>query len=109
MIWSAWNNGSHSRSGGGFGLHVPTTDRKREFQPSWKSVRIELPSSRGHQRIAVPISPSFWRTCNELRGQDIGRWLVRRGHCTWSLGAPPRFEVKKVGRRRFRVIRRVAS
>jgi len=34
MEWTAWNNGSHNKTGAGYGLKVPITDR----------VSIKIPS-----------------------------------------------------------------
>ncbi len=110
MIWTAWNNGSHHRSGAGYGFKVDAADRDRHFKRDWTTVIIELPGNSGTTAAEVKVAKkSFWGAqCRELISQDIGVWLIAEGHAPWTAGSPPKFEVEASGVRRFVVKQRVA-
>ena len=42
MEVTAWNNGYHAVTGGGYGLEIKVADRDRYFDKEWKTVRIAL-------------------------------------------------------------------
>jgi hypothetical protein len=110
MIWTAWNDGIHRRSGAGYGFKVPAEDRDRHFKRDWQTVTVELQEGRGVLALEVSIAKdSFWGAegC-ELTDQKIGRWLRGSGDAPWPRGAPPSFEVEAAADRRFIVRRRVA-
>lgn len=105
FICTAWNNGSQSESGAGYGLKISVADRGKYFSPSWRSVVIELPIERGKIEVEVNVSkPSFWaESCRELINKEIGQWLQRIGLAPWPPGQPPRIKMLPVGPKRFRV------
>lgn len=109
MVWTAWNNGSHSRSGAGYGLRVDASDRDRHFDQHWQSVTIELPGSIRTTVVEVNVAKrSFWTPqCRELIDKQIGEWLISESHAPWRQGHPPRFEVTVVGERYFKLVRRI--
>jgi hypothetical protein len=106
LIWTAWNNGSHLSSGGGYGLKVPIADRDAHFNRGWSTVVLEIPRQGGFEEIELNIAkPSFWNeTCHELISQEIGRWLRSEGLAPWPPGQPPKIKVAILGERRFRVL-----
>ena len=75
MKVTAWNNGSHLKSGVGYGLKVDIRDRDTYFDPDAESVALRLPNGK---EIAVNTAKvSFWsETCSELIHKEIGRWLL---------------------------------
>ncbi len=98
---TAWNNGQQLGSGAGYGLRISAQDRDRFFHRSWGDVTLHL---QGYDKsVSVNITPSFWRRCSELRSQDIGRWLVQKGHVPWERGDPPRFRMSRKGEQSFDV------
>jgi len=106
FTWTAWNNGSPSPTGAGYGLKVPEADRDTCFDRSWKTVTVELPGGV----LAEPNvgKASFWKNCRELIDVNIGRWFVEKGHAPWPKGRPPKVQVEQVGERHFRVMGVVA-
>jgi hypothetical protein len=56
--------------GSGYGLHIRPGDRDRFFERAWRQVILDL---AGQGQVVVAVSPSFWRTCTELRSVEIGR------------------------------------
>jgi len=106
LIWKAWRNSArHTRSGAGYGLRIPISDRDRLFAKEWKTVYLELPIDGGYNEVEVNINkPSFWNgTCRELISHQIGRWLIAKRLAPWPKGRPPRIHVEHAGARRFRV------
>lgn len=98
MRATAWNNGSHSASGAGYGLRVSVDDRDRYFDKGWREVVFDLD---GEGEATSPVSESFWRRCSELRSAEVGRWLRGRDLAPWPKGSPPNLEVQPVGGNRF--------
>jgi hypothetical protein len=109
MIWTAWNNGARHSTGAGYGLKVDPLDRDREFRRTWQHATIQLPSKTGMIEVEVNVAKkSFWSTrCRELISKDLGRWLLDEDYAPWPDGTPPKFEVERIGGRRFRVRRLV--
>jgi len=103
MIAQAWNNGSHHRTGAGYGIKIATRDRDRYFRKEWKSVTLLL------EGIDSPVEvntdkPSFWATeCRELISKEIGLWLRASGKAPWSGRPVPQLELKPLGEARFSV------
>jgi hypothetical protein len=100
MRATAWNNGSHHTSGAGYGLRISEEDRDRFFDPDWTAAVLDL---GGEADVEVGLSESFWRSCNELRSAEIGRWLRRSGLAPWPKGRPPMLTVQHVAGNRFAV------
>jgi hypothetical protein len=100
MRATGWNNGSHHPNGSGYGLRISNADRDRFFNPGWREVRLKLEADRV---VIVPIAPSFWRGCTELRSRYIGHWLIRRGLAPWPEGKPPAFTLERVEANHFAV------
>jgi hypothetical protein len=106
LVWTAWNNSKHHKSGAGYGLKVPVDDRDRYFKPEWSSVILELPTKSGFAEVSLNTNkPSFWnKSCHELISREIGRWLRNAALAPWPTQHPPKFEVEVRGERRFRVL-----
>ena len=92
---SAWK-------GGTFGLKIlePAKIRERFFRSEWTVVKLHLIGVRC-RTVEVNISPSFWRSCPEMRSGEIGEWFKDNGHAPWPKGQPPRFIVAARGEREF--------
>jgi len=104
MIWTAWNNGSHLRSGGGYGFKIEAADRDRHISRAWKTVLVDLP---GPEQATVEVNidkKSFWSsTCREIVSHVIGKWLIANGYAPWRCSTPPKFSVVETARRHFAV------
>jgi hypothetical protein len=98
MRATAWNNGSHSATGAGYGLRISRQDRDRFFDPQWQEVVFDL---GGEAEATTALSESFWRSCSELRSADIGRWLLRHDLAPWPRGRPPVVTVTHIEGNRF--------
>ncbi len=106
FIATAWSNGSHHRSGAGYGLRVSMLDRDRHFRREWETVELRLPAL--DQPIRVNIDKdSFWSTCRELIHAEVGRWLLKTGAAPWPPMVPPRVLVTPRGEGVFEI--RLAS
>lgn len=99
MYATAWSNGQDEKQPSGYGLKVSVRDRDRHFEQSWTSITLELPDGRESE---IPLSPSFWRSCSELRSADVGRWLLDIGLAPWSANNPPGIALDPLGGKRFR-------
>jgi hypothetical protein len=93
-----WNNGTPRATGAGYGIRISRADRNAHFEHAWRSVTFSLD---GQSEVEVSLTPSFWRQCTELRGAEIGRWMIARGLAPWPAGQPPTFELTRVGDARF--------
>lgn len=96
---TGWRNGPEG-SDVFYGLRVRPADRQRFFRRGWTNVRLHLP---GHGVAVIPLSPSFWRSCPELRSEQIGRWLRAIGAAPWRPHNPPRFWLQPAGDANFRI------
>jgi len=100
MRVTAWKNGKHSNPNVAYGLTIPRAARDRFFDRQWREVILILP---GSEEVTALLTPTFWTTCNELRGAHIGRWLRNEHLAPWPDGAPPSLEMTPVGGNRFAV------
>ena len=93
MKVTAWNNGSHSTSGAGYGLKIAIDDRNAYFKKEWFSVFLSLPGKTDPIEVNI-AKESFWGdTCRELISKEIGLWLRSKGLAPWPKGNPPKFEL----------------
>lgn len=103
MIVTAWKSSKHNKTGAGYGLKVTLKDRDRYFKREWKSAVLYL----ADPDVAVEVNvdkPSFWNTtCHELICKDIGVWLLGNGFAPWPKGKPPKFVLKLVSPKCFRL------
>lgn len=83
---TAWHNGGPPEETSGYGLKLTKADRDRYFDSSWEHILLELD---GAETTSVSLSPSFWRSCPELRSAEIGSWLIQHGAAPWKQGSPP--------------------
>jgi hypothetical protein len=96
MIVTAWNNGSYSTSGAGYGVKLDVNDRDRFFDRNWKTVHLLLEGSAAVVEVNID-KPSFWgTTCKELISAEIGRWLIKNGLVPWRKGNPPKLLLKHI-------------
>jgi hypothetical protein len=103
LIWTAWNNGQHDRSGNGYGFKVPIDDRDRYFDRFQEAAFLVIPHSNKEIRINTR-KKSFWtEVCRELICKEIGAWFIREGLAPWPARRPPRFFVSALGEGRFKI------
>lgn len=103
MIAIAWNNGSHSPDGNGYGIKINVQDRDRYFRAEWKTILLTLEGEPGILEININ-KPSFWNsTCRELISVDIGRWLIKHGLAPWLKGNPPKLILTQLEGNKFRL------
>ena len=100
MRATGWNNGSCSASGAGYGLRVSREDRDRYFDATWEQALFHLD---GETVVIARLSPSFWRSCSELRSAELGKWFRHHGVAPWPKGRPPELEIRPMGGNRFSV------
>jgi len=93
---TAWNNGSHSSSGSGYGLRIPLKQRDAFFSRAWRFVVIHMPNGGTSVKVNV-AKASFWEKCPELISREIGKWLLANGFAPWPKGHPPSFILRPVG------------
>ena len=101
MEVTAWNNGYHAVTGGGYGLEIKVADRDRYFDKEWKTVRIALAGIPDEIEIYV-VESFFWEgDCPALTNQSIGLWLIENHYAPWPKRKPPRFRLEPDGDARF--------
>jgi hypothetical protein len=47
VIWTAWKNGKHNRTGTGYGFELSPEDRDEHFSREWQAVILDLPHGDG--------------------------------------------------------------
>lgn len=104
MRAKGWHNGGDPRDRAGYGIKFDAKDRDRHFDRDWESIVLVF----GDCQVEVALSPSFWRSCSEVRSAELGQWLLGSGHAPWPKGSPPSIAVNTIEGNRFsaRVIQR---
>jgi hypothetical protein len=103
MIVTAWNNGTPSSTGAGYGVKLKAFDRDRHFRREWDTIELELEGFAHVIKVNV-AKASFWNSsCRELIHSEIGRWLIDKGLHSWQLGKPPKLSLRYIGGNRFRL------
>jgi hypothetical protein len=87
--------------GGTYGIRVGKENAKRYFDRSWNTIQVDI-DGRVHQ---FPLNETFWTTCPEFRGAEIGVWLCATGLAPWPRGHPPQVLLSPLGSNRFRLSR----
>ncbi len=107
MHTTGWHNGGRPEDPGGYGLKFVQRDRDRYFDRDWPEVVLQLD---GGDEVTIELSPSFWRSCSELRSAGVGQWLLDQDAAPWMKGSPPGVVVTPVSENHFtaRVLRRHA-
>ncbi len=98
MRATGWHNGGAVLDPAGYGIRFTAHDRKKHFDPLWAEVVMEM---EGETSTTIALSPSFWRSCSELRSADIGRWLLEVHAAPWPKGSPPGIAVNQIADNRF--------
>lgn len=105
MIVAAWNNGSLSESGAGYGIKVHEKDKKRYFSASHKEVVIELEET-GECAVIKHGNGKFWiASRGELVHKSIGKWMLGAGIAPWEKGHPPKLTLIHLEENRYRLYR----
>ena len=103
MIGTAWNNGSPSMSGAGYGIKLKPEDRDKYFDRESKYATLRLEGQAADIHVNTD-KPSFWNgTCRELINMKIGRWFISNGIAKWVKGHPPKLQLEPVGEQIFHV------
>ncbi len=97
MIASAWRGGR----GSVYGLRILGDGRWLYFRQEWSSVKLIFPDAP--EAVEVPITPSFWEGCPELRSPHIRAFFTRNGLIPWPADRPPHFALEPLGDGVFRV------
>jgi len=94
MKVTAWNNGSYSTTGAGYGLKISCKeDRDKYFKREFSPICIVLPGQQNPIKVNID-KDSFWKNCRELICKEIGLWLISQGHSKWTKNSPPVFELE---------------
>ncbi len=97
MKVTAWNNGSYSKSGSGYGLRISRQeDRDKYFKRECSPISLFLPEQQKPIKVNVDKN-SFWKdrkACRELLSKEIGLWLIYKGYAKWPTNSPPEFELE---------------
>jgi len=100
----AWNNGSPTASGSGYGLKITKADRDRFLKREWRIVILRFPDAGTEVEINID-NDSLWNdTCRELRSQKIGAWLIENRLAPWPHGKPPTVRLVQSSDRAFDVL-----
>lgn len=103
MKVTAWNNGSRSASGAGYGLEVTKKDRDIYFKREWQHILLSLLDNSAPIKVNID-KDSFWNdTCRELIAKEIGMWLLSEKHAPWTKGCPPKFELAHTNSNSFAI------
>lgn len=85
--------------GGTYGVRVGKENARRFFDKSWAKIEVKIDEKFHPFRL----SPTFWTTCPEFRGEPIANWLKTNGLDTWPDRKPHRMILKPLGQNRFQL------
>ena len=102
IVAGSYGGRRNRRTGGGYRVRIKPRDRDKCFRQTWASVTVEFDNGGV---VRARLSPSFWRTCPELRRKEIEKWMIDQGFARWQKGKPPKFRLDPIGDRRFRLSR----
>jgi hypothetical protein len=103
MNVTAWNNGTNSKTGGGYGVKLTAEDRDQYFGRQHDSVKLTL--ENGKAIIVNTKKSSFWDgSCRELVHKEIGKWMFASSIAPWPKGVPPRLQLVPDGIAHFRLL-----
>lgn len=105
MTVTAWNNGKHLPSGGGYGIKIKADDRDRYFFTKTDKVVITLDGEL-EPFLVNTQKKSFWSsTCRELIHKRIGQWMLKHKLAPWHHRRPPLLRLEPDGVGAFRLLR----
>lgn len=82
MIVTAWNNGMHLSSGGGYGVTIKKEDI-HNFRREWGVIRLKLAGRSGYVDVNID-KDSFWNySCPHLIKKEIGAWFREKNIIPW--------------------------
>lgn len=99
MDVTVWRNGRRDRAGVVYGVRVSRTDRDRFFDPRAPEINIEI----GGKPVHAKLTPSFWRSCTEIRHPEIAKFIIDHGLAKWPSRRPHSLHLEPVGKNRFRL------
>ena len=85
--------------GGTYGVRVGQQNAAKFFRKNWSGIIVEI-GGRPHY---YALRSTFWTTCPEFRGAEIGDWLEANGLAPWRSGEPPDLELTPLGENRFKL------
>jgi hypothetical protein len=83
--------------GGTYGIRVGRENANKYFPKNWTEFFVEF-DGRAHR---YALKSTFWTTCPEFRGAEIGTWLRQNRLAPWPHGKPPSVELTPWGSNRF--------
>jgi len=94
MIGTTWK-------GGTFGIRVGSANALQYFNKKWTHVEVKL----GNTFHVFNLSKTFWTTCPEFRGKEIGMWLHMHGLDHWPKGRPHKVKLIPLGSNKFKLLK----
>jgi hypothetical protein len=105
MIVTAWNNGTLSSSGAGYGLQLDGADCDRFFKQDSETIELEFEGYAHVVKVEVANYSFSSSRCRALIHSEIGRWLIDNGFEAWQISQPPKLFLKFIGGKRFRLMK----
>ena len=100
---TAWNCGTHSKTGAGYGIKIDAGDRDNNFDKTWNQA-ILLLEGESKPIMVNTNKKSFWNaTCRELISQEIGLWLINNAKAPWPKQHPPKLIMTHIKDNQFEV------
>jgi hypothetical protein len=109
LIWKIRHNGVQHKTGWGYRIEIPPSDRDAYFSQDWSAAYLDLPTAGKYTRVKVNVAKrSFWHgKSHYLISVEVGNWLLKQKLAPWRRGYPPRIRVEAKGEGHFRVIRAI--
>jgi len=95
MIASTW------QGGGTYGIRVGNKNAQRYFRKNWSSIEVIIDGKTN----VFNLSNTFWTTCPEFRGKEIGVWLRKHGLDRWPKGKPHKVELIPLRANKFKLMK----
>jgi len=103
---SGWRSTQSNRLQlGSFGLRLGRKLRDRWVDSGSHEIQLQLEGVPGS--MTVTLSAAFWHKCPEFKHGRIGHWIQSQElPLPWPSRQPYQFEMHRIGRNSFRVLRR---
>jgi hypothetical protein len=94
MLCSTWKGGS-------FGIRVGNANAQKYFQKKWTEIEVIIDGKHHF----FDLTKTFWTTCHEFRGKEIGIWLRKHGLDRWPKGRPHKVKLISLGSNKFKLLK----
>jgi len=103
MVIKAYNNGSYSQTGSGYGFRIKKSDIRDNLDIFTQTIFLTLDTKLKKIPIFINQDSVQFGDCGIFTKKEIGEWLILNGMRKWKEGNPPEFLMKYDGNNHFKI------